>query len=273
MSLAQAVASMYEALGVAPTASQAELVAAHRRLSFELMSGKQGLSREDCDARLKLLDEALGILSDAASRRLHDEQLAAARPDSPVVQAMPASVPLTEEQRALQLAMTAEEIYRANAVAVAERRFPLAAVSETLGTSMRALQIILRILVWLFVAFLVFRMGGCMLASRNAVPPPSLVARAEEKLIIQSYYKQHGVRAASRAEVAALVAEDKRRENERRTEEFEKRKADSEMQRFLSEASANNERLEEEKERAAAEARQEALMRQREAESLRGANR
>lgn len=272
MSLAQAVASMYEALGVAPTASQAELVAAHRRLSFELMSGKQGLSREDVDARLKLLDEALGTLSDAASRRLHDEQLAAGKSHSTVV-ATPASVPLTEEQRALQLAMTAEEIYRANAVAVADRRFPLAAVSETLGTSMRALQIILRILVWLFVAFLVFRMGGCMLASRNAVPPQPLVAKAEEKLIIQSYYRQHGVRAASRAEVAALVAEDKRRENERRTEEFEKRKADSEMQRFLSEASANNERLEEEKERAAAEARQEALMRQREAESLRGANR
>lgn len=270
--LAEKKKSLYEILGVSPSASPAELKAAHRRLSLEIMSGKLGLSRDDCDHRLQLLDVALNTLIEPSSRDAYDMQLAAASAVNVSYPVQPASGSGGGEGRALQLTAAAEEIYRTNLAAIDERRLEFGAVAKTVGSSVRSLKIILRVVIWLFVLGIVFRTGGCMLAARSAALPPAQVAKAEEMLKIQAYYKKHGVRAANSAEVAALEAENRRQENERREEEFNRRKIEDENRRFIEESEELSRRLEQEQQRAEAEAHYEAMRRQREAQSQRGAD-
>lgn len=260
---------MYEILGVSPTASSAELKAAHRRLSLEVMSGKLGASREDCDHRLQLLDVALNTLLEPSSRDAYDMQLAAASAVNVSFPVQPASGSGGGEGRALQLTAAAEDIYRTSLAAVDERKLQFAAVTQTVGASLRSLKIILRIVGWLLVLGIVFRTAGCMLAARPTPLPPVQVAKAEEKLKIQAYYKKHGVRVANRAEVEALEAEDRRKENERRQEEFNRRKIEDESERYIEESEALSRRLEQEQQRAEAEARYEAMRRQNEAQAQR----
>lgn len=270
LNLAENKRSLYEILGVAPTASLAELKAGHRRLSLEIMSGKLGVSREDCDYRLQLLDVALSTLSDPCSRDAYDLQLAEASRANrsfPVSSAIGAG---GAEGRAPQLAAVVEDVYKANVPAIDERQFQLAAVSQTVGASMRSLQIILRVVFWLLLLGIVIRLGSCTLAARMRPGlPPAAVAKAEEMLMIQAYFKQTGVRAASRAEVEALQAEARRLDDERREEEFKQRRADYESDRFFAESQEISRRLEEEQARAEAEARYVAIERQRQARSAR----
>lgn len=268
--------SMYEILGVAPAASLDEIRAAHRRRSFELMSGKLGLPRDECDYRLKLLDVALQTLSDADARAEHDIRRGLAEAPAaslPVIR--PASP--DDEARALQLAAIVEASHRMGLAN--DQRLQFEAVSSTVGASARALKAALRIVVGLVILFFVLRGAQLAMASRKpaAAPPSAEVKRAEEMLVIQAYYKKHGVRPASRAEAELLEQEDRRRENERREAEFERERSAREMQQFAEEGRAigrqvsNDIRAAEEtarfedRQRAEEQAYQEAQQRRREA--------
>lgn len=267
--MAQTKKSMYEILGVSPTASQAELKAAHRRLSFEIMSGKLGLDPEDCKLRLQVLDVALNTLSDPVSRDAYDMQQVAASQANTALPARLASGSVSNEVQALQLATAVDSILKSNTAAIDERQLQFKAVSQTVGASLRSVKTILRIIGLLLLLGMVLRMGGCMMAARKPVFPAGVVAKAEGKLIVQAYYKKHGVRAANRAEVEALEAENRARETARREDEFKQRRAEDEAQRFIEDAQNNFRRAEMEQERAQAEARYQAMRRERaEAEAM-----
>lgn len=265
--MAQTKKNMYEILGVASTASLAELKAAHRRLSFEIMSGKLGLSPEECKLQLQVIDIALNTLSDPVSRDVYHMQQAAANQVTPTPQTKPASASIGAEGHALQLAMAAEDILKGSVTAIDDRQFQFKAIAQTVGASFRSLKIILRIIVLLLVLGMVLRMSGCMLTARKTVIPPAAVTKAEGKLIVQAYYKKHGVRVANRAEVEALEAENRARENARREETFNQQKSEDEAQRFIEDSQSNFQRQELEQQRAEAEARYQAMRRREIAET------
>lgn len=264
--MAEKKKNLYENLGVSPAASNAELKAAHRRLTFETLSGKLGLSNEDRDYRLQLLDIALNTLADPLSRDVYDAKLAAANQANVVLPAKLAIGSVGGDGRALQVAAAVESMYKANMEFVDTPGLQLNPVAKTVGASLRSVKIILQIVLWSLLLGMTMRLGGCVLAARDAVPPPAAVARAEGKLIVQDYYMKHGVRAANRAEVAALEAESRRSENERREEEFNQRKSEDAAQRFFDEARDASLRADREQERAKAEARYEKERRQRAAQ-------
>lgn len=224
-----------------------------------------------------ILDVALNTLCDPSLRDVYDLKLGVApvAPNPAVTASLPAIVS-GDVAQAQALATAVMELKRTQPATLGERSFLLSAATQTVGATTRSLATILRIVIGLFVLFLVVRFGGCMMSGRGAVPPPAAVVKAEEKLMIQSYFKKHGVRASNRAEVAALIAEDRRRDNELRQKAFQEQKVNDEIQTFFREASANNARQEQEKEwerqRAEAEARREALLRQSSAPAARSAN-
>lgn len=260
--MAQAKKSMYEILGVSPTATQAELKAAHRRLSFEIMSGKQGLDPEDCKLRLQVLDIALNTLSDPVSRDAYDMQQAAASQANTALPVRLATGPVANEVHALQLATAVDGILKDNSATIDERQFQFKVVSQTVGASLRSVKTILRIVALLLLLGMVLRMSGCMMAARKPAFPAAAVATAEEKLIVQAHFKKHGVRAANRAEVEAFEAENRARETARREDEFKQQRAADETRRFIEESQDNYRRAELEQERAQAEARYQAMRRQ-----------
>lgn len=259
--------NMYEVLGVAPTATLAEIKAAHRRLSLAVMSGKQGLSREDIEFQLKLLDMALGTLSDPATRDAYDAKLALPVVSVPYNIALPVRTVADSQvadETATPLAAAVVDSYKTAMATIEGHKLEIQAVSSTVSASATALRAILRIVAGLLVLGFALKMGQMALAARKPATPSVHVARAEEMLIIQQYYKKYGVRPASRAEADLLEREHRRKENEERQVQFEKDKAEMEQHRFDEEAREIGDRVHDNLVHAEEQARREELRRQRE---------
>jgi len=229
--------TMYEILEVSPTASHADIKAAHKRLSIELMSGTLGLSREECNFRLNVLDVALHTLSVPVSRDAYDAQLASTNATGKVAFPIKSNVvSLGDEAKALRIVAAIEDNYKIAAANIDSFQFPIKEVFSTVSVSARSLKRLLRVIIGLLVLGFVLKMGQMAFASRQAGRPSSEVARAEEKLIIQEYYKKYGVRPASRAEAEFLEQENRRKENEQREAAFEEKKKEEEYSRFVEES-------------------------------------
>lgn len=225
--------SMYEILGVSPTASLAEIKAAHKRLSLELMSGKCGFSREDCEFQLKVLDVALNTLSVPVLRDAYDAELAPITPGNAVLPIKPNVVSLGDDEKALKIVAAIEDNYKVAAASTGSIQFPITEVSSTVSASTRSLKKILRIIIVLTVLGII---GKSAFVFGHAARKSSEVAKAEEKIIIQEYYKKYGVRPASRAEAELLEKENRRKENEQRAAEFEEKRKEEEYRRFVEES-------------------------------------
>lgn len=226
--------TMYEILAVSPTASQAEIKAAHKRLSLELMSGKLGLSREECNFQLSVLDVALHTLSVPVLRDAYDAGIAPTATHGNAVLPIKSNVlSLVDGAKTNKIAAAIEDNYKIAAMGMASLQFPIKEVSSTVSLSASSLKKILRIVIILMVFGFVIKMGQLVLASRRAGHPSVEVTKAEEKLIIQEYYKKHGVRPASRAEAEFLEQEARRKENEQREAAFAERRKEEEYRRFV----------------------------------------
>jgi len=267
--------NMYEILRVAPTATQAEIKAAHRRLSLEVMSGKQGLSREDVEFQLKLLDMALRTLADPTSRDVYDAKLALPVTSVPYNISLPirtAADSRAVDETAGKLAAAVVDEYRTTVAAIEGHKIELEAVSSTVRASASALRAILRIVAGLLILGFVLKMGQMALAARKPTTPSIHIARAEEMLIIQQFHKKYGVRPASRAEAELLEREYRRKENEERQAQFEKDKMESEQRDFDEESRRMGERVHEnlahaeERARYMEQLRQQDLRRQRDSQ-------
>lgn len=228
---------MYEILEVSPTASLEEIKAAHKRLSIRIMSGKLGLSREDCEFKLKVLDVALHTLSATALRDAYDAELAAtaagAAPGNVVVPYKANAVLPGGEARALQLLAEVQDTYKVAPASLETHRTAIKVISSTVSTSAKSLKIVLRGVIGLLVLGSILSVGKISFSSRQGVPPSKEVAKAEEKLIILEYYKKYGVRPASRAEAEFLETENRRKENEQRATEFAEKRREDEYRRFV----------------------------------------
>lgn len=236
--------TMYEVLEVSPTASFAEIKAAHKRLSLKIMSGALGLSREDCEFRLKILDVALHTLSVPALRDAYDAELAPpASPANAVAPVRTTALALVDDAKVTEIATAIKRSHQTVPVSLASHRTELEIVSSTVSASARSLKTILRAIIGLFVLGSVLTMGKIAFASRTAALPTKEEARAEEKLIILEYYKKHGTRPASRAEAEFLETENRRKENEQRQAEFAEKRKDDEYRRFVEDSRDMGERI------------------------------
>lgn len=221
---------MYEILEVAPSASLPEIQAAHRRLSRNLMLGKLGLSREDIQNNLKLIDWALQTLSDQSSRDAYDAQLATR------IAPKNAVVPVTDGAMPLKLAAAIQQTYKATAAIETGPESPLGIISATAASSASALTKIFRVLVGLFALSAVVKCSTMILASHQPGRAPEAVSKAQEKVIIQEYYQTHGVRPGSKAEADLLEVENRRRENAQREAAREKEQEERKYHRFVEES-------------------------------------
>lgn len=241
--------SMYEILEVEPGASLEQIKAAHRRLSFKVMSDQQHLGREECEHQLNLLDVALHTLSNPVLREAYDAELAvAAKPVGNAVVPVPTATPSSAEQiRALALIAEMEGNYRvATRSGAREASSMLQTASSTIGASAQSLKVIMRVVVGLFILLMVLVMGRGAAASRQSEVTMADKLRAEEKLIILEYYKKHGIRPASRAEAEFFEAENRRKENALRAAEFEEKKRQEEYDKFIEESQRQGDRAHEE---------------------------
>jgi len=256
--------TMYEILGVPPTASLADIKAAHKRLSLAIISGSLGLSREECNYRLNLLDVALNTLSVPAMRDSYDAQLAAAAvPGKLAVPVKTNIASLGNESKALSVFAAIENNYKIAAAGLDNHPIPLKEIASTVGASTRALKSILRTLIGLAILGFVLKTGQWALSHRQAGHPPIEVVKAEEKLIIQEYYKKHGVRPASRAEAEFLEKEHRRQENEQREAAFAEKRKEEEYRRFVEESREIGDRVTAERIYAEERERREEMQKQR----------
>jgi hypothetical protein len=230
--------TMYEILEVTPTASQAEIKAAHKRLSIQIMSGALGLSREDCDFRLNILDVALHTLSQPALRDAYDAALALAAPANAAVAVKANALALVEvdDAKASEIVAAITESHKLVSAGIDSHRPQIAVISSTVSASVRSLKTILRVTIGLLVLGSILTVGKMSFASRQGGMPKKEEIKAEEKLIILEYYKKYGVRPASRAEAEFLEIENRRRENEQRAAEFAEKRREEEYQRWEEES-------------------------------------
>ncbi len=231
--------TMYEILEVDSGASLEQIKAAHRRLSFKIMSDEQHLGRDECEHQLKLLDVALHTLSNPILRESYDAELAvAAQPSSnAVVPILHSTSSPAEQIRALALIAEMEGNYKvATRSGERETSSMLQTASSTIGASAQSLKVIVRVVVGLSILLMVLMMGRGAASSRQGDVAMADKLKAEEKLIILEYYKKYGVRPASRAEAEFFEAENRRKENAQRAAEFEEKKRQEEYDKFINDS-------------------------------------
>jgi hypothetical protein len=224
--------TMYEILEVAPNASLAELKAAHKRAARSIMSGALDLSYEDRQFKLNILDVALHTLSTPASRDAYDATLAS----STAVSVIPNSSSPENEARALQIITAFRENRKIEEADTGVDQPTIKVISHAVSTSAKALKLILRITIGLFILALLLGLLNFKSLSHQGSLHNKATERAEEKFLILEYYKKYGVRPASRAEVEFLERENGRKLNEQSVKEFEERRRQEEYRRFVSES-------------------------------------
>ena len=248
--------TMYEILEVSPSASLPEIKAAHKLLTRSLISEKLGLRREEIELKLQMLDVALNTLSNQAARDAYDAQLASRK--------IPANIalsPITDvmtrgsDSRALMLAAAIVDTHKMAAYSGKSHVTPLAIMSTTVDSSVSSIKKILRAITGLLAMGAVIKVALMILANNRPERPPDAVSKTDEKVIIQEYYQQNGVRPGSKAEVDLLEIENRRKVNEQRAAELEQKKKDEEYSRFVEESKRKGEQVSYDMQRAEEQAR------------------
>lgn len=249
--------TLYEILAVAADASQAELQAAFNAASAKLEAQKDRISADDFDFKVKVLQLAFGTLSDPGSRGAYDAKLASTA-EPPPATAAPALALVPIEANAEALSLRAEAMalradamtMRADAMAL---RTGAAPVREKPGFPPSndpvapgvapLLRKILVVLGTLFAIAAVTQSISLLTANRRAESAAAAAAQASEKAQLEEYFQTHGVRPANKTELAALEAENRRKEIEKRTVERQATKAEQDARRFEEESRRRGEQV------------------------------
>jgi curved DNA-binding protein CbpA len=216
--------TLYEILEVSPTATQDEIRRAHQRLSRKLLSTANNLSREEVDFKLQILDVALHTLSTPLSRDEYDAQITPPMPSANI------PTPYTDAN-ALKIAAALAESNRITAALLANQPLPMQAVSTTVNSSVKSLKKIFRFIIGLAIFSMVIKWGGSVLLAQHG--SSSGMSSAEEKVMLQEYYQEHGVRPANKAEMDLLETERRRKENTAKTGALEKQKKEDAENKFV----------------------------------------
>lgn len=227
--------TFYQILDIRAGATSDDIQAAYEQQMLKLRAQAAGISFEEFEYRRKLLDLAHTTLSDPEAHRDYDDRLMSR---TPAVPPTPAAGD-TLARRAEALAIRADAMaLRADAMSLTtdaslvrfESQPPSFGSRLAMGmkSSLRTVAIIMGTLA--ATAFL-FQTAAVFFTVRKAGETTSAAAKAEEQMVIEEYYRQHGIRPASAAEARMLERENQRREREAREAERDTQRQESEARR------------------------------------------
>lgn len=251
--------TLYEILGVPPAASLPQIRDAYQALQDQIATGKSGLDPEAAAIKQNWIALAWSTLSDPVSRSTYDRKLAQQSQREAVAQVTSsiAAAPVPPPPSApVRPAPDLEAILAAQA----------GPVSSAITGSASSLRKILFFIAVLLAASFVIQLSFSYSANRRLHEVANNAATAEDRVVIQEYYQEHGVRPASRAEADLLREEERRKEAEQRKAEHAQEKQEREYQRFVDDARRKSEEVSAGLERAAEQARYEDEQKRRKAE-------
>lgn len=229
--------TLYEILGVLPNASYSEIQAAHQKISQKIQSKESGLIHEEIDFKMKVINLALDTLSVDSSRATYDAKLGLN--NAPANHFVPVKVEVAIE-----------------------------------GNHKSPLRIILTIIAGLMATGMAIQVAFMSLAYRNTAHQlegvgsvSGAASKAEEKVILQEYYQEHGVRAGSKIEAELLDAENRRQESELRAKNYAKQEQDRKYKQFIEDSKRVGDQVSEDLRRAEHEQRVAAEQKQRQVEN------
>ncbi|WP_079434682.1 DnaJ domain-containing protein [Zoogloea sp. LCSB751] len=232
--------TLYDLLGLAPTASEADIQAAHLRLTRHYQSGNHGLPPADVDNKLKAIREAVWILADPGRRAAYDAGLARSRPA--VAEAVVEPL-LVRDPLPLQVEIKAA------------KRSPLRIMLGVIGTLM-----IIGMLIQIFFSVFAFR----RVASGDGA------AEAQQKVIAAERRQMYG--DMSEQEIAEQEAAERRqraesvRRQEEQRAEYARKEEERQREHALQERSYYADRVSAELQQAEEAARRKAEYEQRQKE-------
>lgn len=255
--------TLYELLGVPPSAAPVELQAGYRRALQALEALRGELASEQFEERLQVLRLAWTTLRSPTLRASYDTELAAAERAAraaaqtgrlvtqPVSHSgtlgVPDEVPLLKAEAVLARA----ELERVRA----RRPSVLPAILSGVGGLTRGAGLLL------LIAGLAVALTRC--ATTEPGRQPMAQARALEQVQLQEYFQTYGVRPASLADLERLEAERRQREAEKRRADGDRRRQEQEQMRWEEEvrragetSQLNVARLEQEAQQRAERARE-----------------
>ena len=229
--------TMYDILGVLPSATLAEIQAAHKLLSRRYITENPGLSREDISFKLSVIDVAMQTLSTPMSRDAYDAELAPLiNTANLVVAPNPDNTPPISKSTALELVAAIEDNNKIASALMASQVSALTVISDTVDTTVSSLKRILKVVAAVLVLIVVVKGGGAVLNQVYAGRNGGAVSKADEKTMLQEYYQTYGVKPGSRAEMDALEVERLRKENESRATELNVSNKDQKYKDFVEES-------------------------------------
>jgi hypothetical protein len=257
--------SLYDILGVAQDAPVEDIQNAYQARLNQLEQARDRWSAEQFNDRLQMLRVALSTLTDAAARLSYDAKLAASRPSSapPPLSAAPSAPPLSLAPLPVDAASVQAEALslRADALALrADAMLLRAGLESQLARQeepdvMRYAKLFTRAVgLLVIVGVSAFALTRCM-TTRTQVDRLQMESKAGEKAALQDYQMTHGVRPANVAEMELLEAERRKAENQERTTQWEKEKAEEAQRRFLEESRRRGAQVAEDLRRAEEQAR------------------
>jgi len=198
--------NFYDLLELSPNASIVDIRDAFFRLSKKYRAEVPGLTKEDCDNKLKVIQQAFQVLSNETSRGQYDARM---RGDN-------ASYVIPPTLRAEPAAATAS--------------WKPLKVLLTVIASLMAIGLVMQ-LSYMFVAY-----RQVKIATGNDAEYNEVTDKAREKVILQEFYQETGIRAASIAEMELLKKNEQQNSNNDYQNDYEKRAKELEYERFVEES-------------------------------------
>lgn len=263
--------TLYEILEVSSKASFAEIKSAHQRISQELHSENNGLSRDEIALKLKVVNFAFHTLSVQTSRDAYDAKLAKLNAPAGVVASLslvplPTTAVATSPKADAKLISAEALSLKAEAMSLKADAMSLKADVMSMMTSAAPVKFESRhrspsspiktaftVIGGVVAVGLVIQVAFLLLVNRQSERTSSETAKAEEKVMLQEYYQENGVRAGSKIEADMLDAERRREETEQRAQQERDRK----YQQFVEDSRRQGEQVSADLRRAEQEARYE----------------
>jgi curved DNA-binding protein CbpA len=276
--------TLYEILNVSQDATFAQIQTEYTNLCHKLESGSSGLMAQDAATQLKLVNMAFQVLRDNMSRAAYDAKLSqqtalAVTPAAVGAEALSVKVDSVSLKADAAALMAQAAMLNANALSM-----HYAATGQSAGLqgggggffkTFRFGFTVLGAIVAVSMVVMVLSLGRCSGGRVSGLED----AKAQEKLMLQEYYQQYGVRPANKAEMDLLESQRRKDEAAKRSEESASRTAEMaadkkarEEQRFIDETQKLSQRvtenLQRDEERAKQLAREEDYKNQLEMEKI-----
>lgn len=205
--------TLYEILGVAPTATVADIRRAHQQLSRKLLL--EGGSREELNFKLQVLDVALHTLASPVSRDEYDAQIA------PPMLPVPVPIPTATHERDAQALRVAAVLAESQRIAADMRATQILPLKTTVDGTLKSLAKIMRLFIGLLILAVVAKWGTNALAVRAPANRIDPILLQEERVSNDPAEVER--RRQENAEKAAALEQKKRADAEKKFVEESRR--------------------------------------------------